>query len=133
MSEYIGHFSLWGDFVTEEITELMGMQPSQVFRKGKILEGASFPAKVSTWDLHCPPDNCKGMGEQISALLGILWPKADVLKPLAFKFAAELNVASSCTDGSDVFSLDQEVLQKLVALNLKLNFFYICDEDQDAN
>ena len=133
MSEYMGHFSLWGDFVIEEITELMGIQPSQVFRKGEVLEGASFPARVSTWDLHCPPSNCRGMGEQISALLDILWPKADALKPLASKFTAELNVSSSCTDGSDVFSLDQEILQKLVALNLKLNFFYNCDEDQDAN
>jgi hypothetical protein len=132
MSEYIGHFSLWGDFAIEEITERLGIQPSQIFPKGEMLEGASAPSKVSTWDLHCPP-NCQGMQEQIKSLLDILWPKAEVLKPLAAKFHADLNISSSCEDGTSILSLDHEVLQKLVALNLNLNCFYNCGEDSNAN
>ena len=128
MVDYIGHFSLWGDFQVEDITNLLGMQPSQVIRKGDFLEGASSPSTVSTWDLHCPLGAGQSMQEQISGLLNILWPKADVLKSLASQFHAELNVANSHTDGSAVLSLDHELLQKLAALHLKLNCFYIGDE-----
>jgi len=129
VSEYIGHFSLWGDFVVEDVTGLLGMQPSQVYRKGEVIEGASEPARVSTWDLYCPDDNRGSMADQISALVNMLWPKKDVLRQLASEFKAELNVASSCSDGNSVLSLNREMLRQLLELNLKLNcFFYTCDE-----
>lgn len=131
MSEHIGHFSLWGNFKVEEVTQLLGMQPSQVFRKGEVLDGASGPATVSTWDLHCPPETGTSMAEQIGILLDILSPKADVLRLLAARFQAELNVATSCTDGPSVLNLNHELLQKLVALNLEVNCFYICDKEAD--
>jgi Domain of unknown function (DUF4279) len=132
MSKDIGHFSLWGDFEVEEITYLLGMQPSWVMRKGEVLEGASSQGTVSTWDIHCPPD-CESMQEQLNSLLDVLSPKADVLKPLASKFHADLNLAGSCDGSSTVFSIDREMLQKIAALNLTLNCFYICDGDTNGH
>src|ERR1700761_4037954 len=120
MSKDIGHFSLWGDFEVEEITDLFDMQPSWIMRKGEVLEGASAPAMVSTWDIHCPPD-CQSIQEQIKFLLDILWHKADLLRPLGSKFHADLNIVSSYDGSSTVLSIDRDTLQKIAVLNLTLN------------
>ncbi len=117
----------------EQISQLLGMEPSWVHRKGEMLEGASAPAKGSTWDLHCRPGTGDSMEEQIRALLDVLTPKAEEMKSLASRFHADLNVAHSCGGGSTVLGLDREVLQRLAALNLNLNCFYISSENEDDN
>jgi hypothetical protein len=133
VSESIGHFSLWGDFELEEVTSLLGVQPSQVYRKGDDLDGASTPALVSTWDLYCPDESNGSAGEQVAALLHILWPKREALRPLSSRFRAALNISVSCENGTDVLSLDHQILSQLVELNLELNCFYNCDEERNGN
>lgn len=128
MSNHIGHFSLWGDFQPEKITDLLGLEPSMIMRKGDVLEGASRPATASTWDIHCPSD-CENAQQQVNALLNILSPKAELLKPLVSKYHAELNIVSD----SSVVNLDRQTLQKIAALDLSLNCFYLCDEDKNGN
>ncbi len=112
MAEHIGHFSLWGDFEAGEITAALDLEPSCVYPKGSILDGASGPAQVTTWDFYCPPE--KTMGEQVEFLLASLWPRADALRTLTTRFKADMNLAASCEDGSQVLSLDSETLRKLV-------------------
>jgi hypothetical protein len=133
MSDLIGHFSLWGDFEVEEITALMAMPPSAVYLKGEVLEGASAPASVSTWDLYCPEEKGGSMQQQIETLIGILSPKRDVVAEFSSKYKAALNVSISCSDGSEIMSLSRETLRRLVELNLEVNCFYTCNEEQDAD
>ncbi len=128
MSEYTGHFSLWGDFEVEAITQLLGMQPSQVFRKGEVLEGASQPAKSSTWDLHCSTD--LSATEQVRFLLRLLRPSADVLRRLSERYTAEINV--SC-EGESVFSIGAVDVQELANLGVGLNCFLLEDEASNVN
>ncbi len=74
------------------------------------------------------------MQEQIKSLLEVLLPKADILKSLAKKFHADLNLVGSCTGGASVLTLNHELLQKIVELNLTLNCFYIsCNEVENAD
>ena len=75
MSQFIGHFSLWGDFQIEEVTAALGLTPSWVHRKGEVLDGANSPADVSTWDINCPAE--LSMYEQVEFLLRTLSPSAD--------------------------------------------------------
>jgi len=133
VSTLVGHFSLWGDFDVEEITARMGISPSAVYLKGEVMDGATAPASVSTWDLYCPDKVTGSMQEQIEALLGMLWSKKDVVAEFASTHTAELNVASSCAGGPAVISLSRETLQRLAELNLKVNCFYMCNEDKDGD
>lgn len=133
VSKHTGHFSLWGDLDVDTITALLGIEPSWVLRKGECLDDMPPPAKSSTWDLHCPPETGDSMEEQIRTLLDLLWPKREQLKPLTLKFHADVNVAQSCEEGTSLLSLDCNALKKLAELNLNLNCFYHCDEDENAN
>ncbi|MDQ2925683.1 MAG: DUF4279 domain-containing protein [Acidobacteriota bacterium] len=128
MSNVIGHFCLWGDFEVDDVTNLLCIQPSQVFRKGEMLDGASSPAKGSSWDLHCPPETGQSMEEQIDVLLKILRPKADILRSLGSRFHADLNVVES---GTSVLSLNRELIRELADLNLAVNCF--CESDEVEN
>jgi hypothetical protein len=127
MAKRIGHFSLWGDFEATEITSALGLEPSCVYPKGTLLDGANFPVQVTTWDFYCPSE--KTMNEQVEFLLASLWPRANVLRTLTAQFKAEMNIAGSCEDGSEVLNLDSETLQRLVSLNMTLNCFYFKDEE----
>ena len=126
MSNHVGHFSLWGDFELDEITSALGLQPSEVGRKGDVLEGADFPARVATWDLYCPSDTT--LNEQVDFLLNLLWPRAEVLRPLAERFNAEMNVVGICGEGAHVLKLNVETLHRLVSLKVTLNCFCLEDE-----
>jgi hypothetical protein len=131
MTKHIGHFSLWGDFDVDEITTLLKLEPSSVYRKGNVLDGAESPAQIATWDLHCPPE--KTMREQVEFLLASLWPRAEVLRTLTARFNADMNVAGTCVNGAQVLSLNSETLQKLVSLNVTLNCFYLEDESENGD
>jgi hypothetical protein len=131
MAEHVGHFSLWGDFEAGEITTALDLEPSCVYPKGTMLDGGNFPAKVTTWDLHCPPE--KTMYEQVEFLLALLWPRADALKRLTAHFKADMNVSASCEDGNQVLSLTPDLLQRLASLNVTLNCFYNEDASEDGN
>ena len=126
MSQYIGHFCLWGDFDPDEITKKLGLKPSSVDNKGEMWEGANFPSQVSGWDLHCPPDLT--LDEQIEFLLDLLLPRAVVLQLLAAQFTAELNVI--CTNG--VLNLKFNTINRLAHLGVGLNCFYEQEGDEDA-
>jgi hypothetical protein len=130
MSNHIGHFCLWGDFAVEDVTSLLDMEPSQVFRKGEILDGASSPATGSSWDLHCTPETGESMAEQIDDLLSMLRPKADILRSLGSRFHADLNVVGS---GAGVLSLDRDLIRELANLNLAVNCFYEPDEAENGD
>ena len=122
----IGHFSLWGDFELSEITTALGLQPSNVFRKGDMLEGADFPMRSSTWDLHCSVD--ASPDEQVTSLLDLLWPRLNVLKPLAERFTAQMNIAGEV---NQILELTPEMLSKLASLGVGLNCFFSEIEDGD--
>ncbi|HZL27600.1 MAG TPA: DUF4279 domain-containing protein [Acidobacteriaceae bacterium] len=127
MAKHVGHFSLWGDFEAAKVTTALDLEPSCVYPKGTVFDGANGPTLVTTWDFYCPPE--KTMNEQVTFLLDSLWPRADVLRTLTVEFKAEMNLAGSCEDGSEVLNLDSETLQRLVSLNMTLNCFYFKEEE----
>ena len=118
------HFSLWGDFEAADITGRLKLEPSAVYHKGELWEGASSPAKVSTWDLYCPPEAGDNMQEQLTALLKLLTPRAEQLKALAKEFHADMNLTTSCASAPTVFNLSYELIQSLAALHLNVNCFF---------
>ncbi len=124
---YIGHFSLWGDFEAEEVTEALQITPSSIIAKGETLEGAEGIAQVTTWDLHCPSDISPN--EQVEFLLASLTPKAEALRPFAQQFTAEFNIA----DTGGVLNLPAGIIQALANLNAALNCFCLEDAAQDGN
>ncbi len=127
MSDSIGHFSLWGDFEAEEIAAALGLEPSCVYPKGTLFEGADFPAPDTTWDYYCPAD--LSMEDQIAFVLDLLWPRAAVLQKFSERFKADLNVV----DKRGVMTLKPQTLQKLATLGVSLNCFYGKDDVADAD
>lgn len=128
MRNYIGHFSLWGDFEPGEITKGLNLQPSAIYPKGELWEGGQHPAKSTTWDVHCPRELTAA--EQINFLLDLLNPSAEMVRRFSELYTAELNV--SC-EGESVVSLGAKELQELATLRVKLNLFVNDAEADNAD
>lgn len=123
VNDWIGHFSLWGDFEAGVVTSKLGLSPSMVYPKGETSLSDS-PALISTWDLHCPAELTAS--EQIDHLLTLLWPHAGPLSELTTRFSGAFNVV-----GDAGLCLEPTIMQKLVQLNITLNFFHHENELED--
>lgn len=88
----------------EEITEMLGINPTKVFVKG-----ASRPNplnkpmvyKFDAWFLEAGLDRYADFEQQMNALLDILEPKQDILKPLSQKYLFEFSCIVEIYYGND--------------------------------
>jgi len=128
--KYIGHFELSGNFDPDEITRLLGIEPSWIHRKGGMLyEDSHGPSRISVWVLYCFPDSGGEVGDQISTLLTILWPKRDIVKKLCDEFFGCFNVYAYLDGNSMGFSLSQGRLLQLHSLGISVQCEYIHARD----
>jgi hypothetical protein len=130
MPKHIGHFELSGDFNPDDITRLLGIEPSWIHHKGELWSAdAHGPSKVSVWVLYCLPDAGGEVMDQIVSLLSILRPKHDVVKKLCTDFFGSFNLYAYLDGGSMGFSLDQGDLRELHSLGISLECEYIYARD----
>jgi hypothetical protein len=130
MPKYIGHFELSGDFDPDEITRLLGIEPSWTHRKGELrYEDAHGPSTVSAWILYCSPDCGGEVQDQLVWLLMLLWPKRDIVKKLCDEFFGWLKLYAYLDGDSMGFMLDQNKLLLLHSLGVSIECEYIHARD----
>jgi hypothetical protein len=130
MAKYIGHFELSGDFDPDEITRLLGIEPSWIHRKGGLrYEDSHGPSTRSAWLLYCFPDAGGEVSSQLVFLLSILWPKRDIVKKLCSDFFGWFKLYAYLDGSSMGFMLDQGMLLKLHSLGASLDCEYIYARD----
>jgi hypothetical protein len=89
-------FSIWNhDGMThEEITEMVGITPTEVFVKGAHKPNTLNKPMVysfNAWFLEAGLDKYADFEQQMNALLDILEPKQEILKPLSEKYKCEFS------------------------------------------
>ena len=127
----LSHFSLYGDFETQEITTALLLNPSWTLERGELLEGANSPARVATWDFYGPDE--MGLNEQVEFLVTCLWARKEALRKLTARFHADLNLSFARNAGAETFTLKPDTLQKLASLSITLNCFHGMDEVEDGD
>src|SRR5262245_29792169 len=67
-----------GDFVPEDLTRAIGLQPTRSHHKGEI-NRSGRPWKESSWSVELGPDPSLDHGAQVERLVGMIEPAAAVL------------------------------------------------------
>lgn len=95
-NEIVLRFCIWNfdDITHDDITTIIETAPFKIVIKGERKNpNFSAPAKHNGWILSSPVEKYASFDEQMNALLDILEPKINVLKPLCLKYDCEFSCA----------------------------------------
>ncbi len=88
-------FCIWDfdDITHNEITQLIGLQPSKIYTKGEKNTIGLALAKENGWIITTPLTEYSSFDDQMNSLLDIIESKIDVFKPLCEKYYCEFSCA----------------------------------------
>ena len=117
-----------GDFAPSQVTELLGIQPSEARTAGSIRknsDGKEFMQKISVWFLSSEAIiESKDMRRHLDWLLDVLEPSQEKLKELQKQVGLEMRIGcvwiSKAGHGGP--TLLPEHMQRMSSLNLECSF-----------
>jgi hypothetical protein len=94
--EVILRFCFWDfeDILPDEITQIIGIEPVKVYRKGE-KKNPKFPAltKQNGWLMESPLDKFSPFEDQMESILNLIESKIEIFKPLCEKYFCEFSCA----------------------------------------
>ena len=132
--ETYAYFWINGAFTTSEITDIIGLFPTEVHEKGDAKKYR--PAKAweeSWWKFHSPLRRDEiFIDAHISALLELLESKKDVIEKLQSKYETGISCVGYYTDAHPGFHMNEKMIQSLANLKLSVDFdlYCLCDHDE---
>jgi hypothetical protein len=116
----------------DEITEQMGVAPTESWRKGDAGRYASH--RDSGWCLHSPlPRENLRIDEHIEALLPLLEARAPAVRELGTRFNLYLECVGSFAKSSPGFFLSKDVVARIAALGLPIDYDVYLDAESSGH
>ena len=120
------------DCAPEEITRLLGIQPTRSWRLGdpvsyadRLLPGASAPkTKQNTWILDGPRSNSPSLAEHAERLIEIVMPAASRFKKLPQGTGIALNCAVYDYERRAILEFSNETLRALALIGADISMSY---------
>ena len=127
------------DLIPEEITELLGTQPSAWERKGGLSQpnagGKVFVARRGGWRLCASRREPADLDAQVAELLGQLTTDLEVWRGLASRFKVDLFCGWFMHEGNEGISVSPATMRALadrgILLDIDLYRGYGNDDDED--
>jgi hypothetical protein len=130
MARNLGDFSLRGDFVPDDISQQLGLNPTWTHQEGDIYPGSGRPRLDGEWCLACADDDFGDVADQIISLVAKLRPKAAIVAELATKFDGTMHLIAYLNGNYPGFFLSPSIVRDLASLNVDLDCKYICVSDK---
>ncbi len=132
MPETYGYFYVeCGDVDPGTVTALLGITPSEVYRKGDPHPHLKDRYRSGGgWKLLSPlPQDSYFLNEHLEALVDLLLPVAEKIRTMPVDFERGINCVGYYTRENPGFHLSRELQRKLVQLDLEIDFdeYLSCD------
>jgi hypothetical protein len=117
----------------ETITAQMRLTPSEVRRAGEALPFGKI-AETNLWKFHSPlPRGEHLIQESLEALLSVLEERSEVVGPFASRHSAGINCVGYFYGSNPGLSLSANLVERLAALRLAVDFdlYNYAEEDAD--
>lgn len=117
-------FLLSGDISPEEITNFLGVSPTQSWHKGDLVKGTTMIRKFNGWLLSFMEEvDSNELDDHIRPILSILLPKKDVIADLIdkYKLDAEISCTIYLVDETPVGYLSPEIVTGMSDLQASLD------------
>lgn len=107
-------FSIVGDFFdTDLITEKIGVSPTEILKKGELLENRRLPNMETVWSYQTGKKDSFDLEEQFSIIFNVFQSKKNIIKDLCkqynLKIYLQCNI-SILNDEAPIIHLDNKSL-----------------------
>ncbi len=118
-----------------DISRLMGLEPTRAYNKNSSRpQTPHIKRKTSLWALHSTkPETEIFLDTHIESVLGLVEPRTEVIKKLVSLYYVGIQCVGYYTNANPGFHMSSELLQRVTALGLWLDFdlYCMCEENSE--
>jgi hypothetical protein len=130
-NEYKAYFSVTGDFDPIEITKLVGIQPSETWKKGDRNERTRYERKFSRWSLNSRLNEFAPLEDQIADVLAQMEPSVEAICGLRKTFSTYMQLVGWFHTDYPGMHFDEKLISGLARFQLSVDFdFYYMYSDR---
>jgi len=117
----------------EEITKVLDLSPSTVWRGGDAIAGTARKYKENGWLLQAPATRGEGIASQLSALLDLLESRGDKLKGIVSHCYSEFSCVIYANEYVPEIHLEAEIVQRIGRLGaaIDIDLYYMVDQESE--
>jgi len=131
LNEFKAYFTITGDFDPSEMTERIGLSPSESWKKGDRNEVSHMERKFSRWSVYSRLDLSRPVVEHMRDVLQQIEPYSAKLKPEISRFEAGMQTVAYFHQESPWFHFDADVVTGCASLGLSIDCdFYTLYSDR---
>ena len=119
------YFSVYGDFNPEEITMVVGVPPSEAWRKGDTHPRRGYERKQSHWSLRSRLPEAAELEQHILDVLSQMDKSAEAFRNISARFGGCMQLVGYFHDCYPGLHFEQELIEGLARFGLSMDFdFY---------
>ncbi len=130
-NEYKAYFAVAGDFDPSEITQMLGISPSEAWKKGDRNEKTHYERKFSRWNLDSQLDHFASLETQVMDVLDQLQTKSAEIAEIKKTHTAYMQLVGWFHSDYPGMHFEEELIMGLAKLHLSVDFdFYYLYSDR---
>jgi hypothetical protein len=132
-NEQYAYFTLTGDFDPKVITERLGVEPSESWRKGDRSERTHYERKFSRWSLNSRLDHAASLEEHVRDVLDQTRDHAAAIREIGEEFNCWVQLVGFFHNHYPGFGLDSNLIAGLASLNVAIDcdFYYLYSHERE--
>lgn len=130
---FYAYFTVVGDFEPAFITELVGIRPSDAWRKGDLHPRTSAERKFSRWSLRSRLETTQPLEAHIADVLDQLDANSTAFKELCVKQGGGMQLVAYFHTFDPGLHLEKELVQRLATYGLSVDcdFYYLYSDARE--
>ena len=132
-NEQYAYFTVTGNFDPKTITERMGIQPSECWKKGDRNERTDYERKFSRWSLTSRLDHSASLEEHVRDVLNQTRDHAVAAREIGREFNCCVQLVGYFYNNYPGFALGSELIAGLALLNVGIDFdfYYLYSHERE--
>jgi hypothetical protein len=132
-NEQYAYFTVTGDFDPKTITERMGIQPSESWKKGERNERTHYERKFSRWSLNSRLDHSATLEAHVQDVLNQARDHAVAVQEIGREFNCWVQLVGYFHNDYPGFGLGSESIAGLAQLNVGIDcdFYYLYSHERE--
>jgi len=132
-NEYYAYLTITGEFDPKIITDRLGIQPSESWRKGDRNERTQYERKFSRWSLCSRLDHSVALEEHVRDVLNQTRNQAGVIREISKEFYCEVQLVGYFHNDYPGFGLDPDLIAglALMSVGIDCDFYYLYSHERE--
>jgi hypothetical protein len=124
-NECYAYFCVSGSFEPDQITERVGLKPTESSREGELIPKSTMRRKVSRWSLHSRLERSSSLEQHITDVLDQLDLNSAAFERLSSEMDGVLELVGYFSSYYPGLVFDREMVKRLARYSLSVDFdFY---------